>query len=110
MSIAILIISGLVVSAFGPNLIRAVNGLRRQHDEVARRSERSPRPPADAPPWSSMPSSADRSANAPVTREGENGQILELKSKLWEAIFNSCRIDLPDPVQAWREHTDNLIK
>ncbi len=34
----------------------------------------------------------------------------EAQSKLWEAIFNSCRIDLPDPVQAWQEHTDNLIK
>ena len=34
----------------------------------------------------------------------------EAQSKLWEAIFNSCRIDLPDPVQAWRNHTDNLIK
>ena len=34
----------------------------------------------------------------------------EAQSKLWEAIFNSCRIDLPDPVQAWRDHTDNLIK
>src|SRR5258705_10725124 len=36
LSIAILIISGLVVSAFGPNLIRAVNGLRHQRDEAAR--------------------------------------------------------------------------
>src|SRR5688500_10423815 len=35
-SISILIISGLVVSAFGPNLIRAVNGLRHQYDEAAR--------------------------------------------------------------------------
>ena len=34
----------------------------------------------------------------------------EAQSKLWEAIFNSCRIDLPDPVQAWRDHTNNLIK
>jgi aminopeptidase len=34
----------------------------------------------------------------------------EAQSKLWEAIFNSCRIDLPDPVQAWRDHTDKLEK
>lgn len=34
----------------------------------------------------------------------------EAQAKLWDAIFNSCRIDLPDPVQAWREHTDKLIK
>lgn len=34
----------------------------------------------------------------------------EAQSKLWEAIFNSCRIDVPDPVQAWKDHTDKLIK
>ncbi len=34
----------------------------------------------------------------------------EAQSKLWEAIFNSCRIDLPDPVQAWRDHTNKLSK
>jgi aminopeptidase len=34
----------------------------------------------------------------------------EAQSKLWEAIFNSCRVDLPDPVQAWRDHTDKLSK
>src|SRR5262245_2131059 len=86
LSIAILIISALVVSAFGPSLVRAVHGLRHQHDEAARRPELSPRPPADTPPRSSIPPSADKSANAPVTRDGENRQILELKSKLWEAI------------------------
>ncbi len=34
----------------------------------------------------------------------------EAQSKLWEAIFFSCRIDLPDPVQAWRDHTNKLSK
>ena len=34
----------------------------------------------------------------------------DAQAKLWEAIFNSCRIDLPDPVQAWYDHRDNLIK
>jgi hypothetical protein len=86
LSIAILILSCLIVSAFGPNLIRAVNSLRHQHDEAARRPERSQRAPADATPRSFIPPPADRSANAPVTRDGENRQILELKSKLWEAI------------------------
>ncbi len=33
----------------------------------------------------------------------------EAQAKLWEAIFNSCRIDLADPVQAWMEHRDTLI-
>jgi aminopeptidase len=32
------------------------------------------------------------------------------QAKLWEAIFNSCRIDLPDPVQAWLDHTEKLVK
>lgn len=30
--------------------------------------------------------------------------------KLWEAIFQTCRIDQPDPVAAWMEHTINLKK
>src|SRR5215204_1557256 len=66
LSIVILIISCLIVSAFGPNLVRAVNGLRHQQDEAARKPERSQRRPADASPRSSMAPSADRSSNAPV--------------------------------------------
>lgn len=27
---------------------------------------------------------------------------------LWQAIFQATRVDLEDPVQAWREHTDRL--
>lgn len=27
---------------------------------------------------------------------------------LWQAIFQATRVDLDDPVQAWREHTDRL--
>jgi hypothetical protein len=84
LSIAILIISCLVVSAFAPNLIRAVHGLRRQHDEAARRSEGSSRPPADVLPQ--LLATADKGSNAAVIREVENPQILELKSKIWEAI------------------------
>ena len=30
--------------------------------------------------------------------------------KLWEAIFKACRIDAPDPVQAWEEHIETLVK
>src|SRR5882724_7081810 len=86
LSIAILIISCLVVWAFGPSLFRAVNGLRRQHEDVARISKGSPQPPAQSMPKLTTPPSADKSSNAPVLRNGENKQILELKSKLWEAI------------------------
>ena len=86
LSIAILIISCLVVSAFGPNLIRAVNRLRRQHNEATRTSELTPRPPADSLPPETIPPGADKSSSAPVIRDVENPQILELQSKLWEAI------------------------
>lgn len=30
--------------------------------------------------------------------------------KLWEAIFKACRIDTPDPVRAWEEHIETLVK
>lgn len=36
--------------------------------------------------------------------------VEEAQAKLWEAIFNACRIDLPDPVQAWEDHIRNLTK
>jgi aminopeptidase len=34
----------------------------------------------------------------------------EAQTKLWEEIFASCRIDTPDPVAAWNEHTEKLKK
>ncbi len=30
--------------------------------------------------------------------------------KLWEAIFQITRVDRPDPVAAWEEHVNNLLK
>lgn len=36
--------------------------------------------------------------------------VEEAQAKLWEAIFNACRIDVPDPVAAWEEHTSKLEK
>lgn len=36
--------------------------------------------------------------------------VEEAQEKLWEAIFNACRIDVPDPVAAWAEHTNRLEK
>ena len=122
LSIVILIISSLVVSAFGPNLIRTVNRLHHQHDEGARKSERSQRPPADAPPRSSVPPSAERSSNAPVTQDDENRQILELKSKLWEAIraknadafvdrfFIEERFNTPEIRQENRDQVEILLR
>jgi len=126
LSIVILIISCLIVSAFGPNLIRAVNGavngLRHQHDEAARKLERSQRPPADASPRSPIAPSADRSSSAPVTRAGENQQILELKSKLLEAIraknadafvdcfFIEARFNTPEIRQENRDQVEILLR
>ena len=55
LSIAILIISFLVVWAFGPKLIRVVSGRRRQHQEVAHMSKGVPRPPADSLPRLTIP-------------------------------------------------------
>jgi aminopeptidase len=34
----------------------------------------------------------------------------QAQEKLWEAIFKACRIDQEDPVQAWKEHKDQLQK
>lgn len=34
----------------------------------------------------------------------------EAVAKLWEAIFNTLRLEEEDPVTAWRVHTDNLRK
>ena len=32
------------------------------------------------------------------------------QEKLWEEIFAMCRVTAPDPVAAWKEHTQNLKK
>jgi aminopeptidase len=34
----------------------------------------------------------------------------EAEEKLWQAIFNICRVDQPDPVAAWKEHIQKLVK
>lgn len=34
----------------------------------------------------------------------------EAVQKLWEAIFQVCRVDQPDPIDAWRKHIENLKK
>ncbi len=36
--------------------------------------------------------------------------VEEAQSKLWQAIFQACRINTPDPVQAWDEHVRKLSK
>ena len=39
-----------------------------------------------------------------------NVPVEEAQTKLWDAIFKVCRIDTADPVAAWQEHTDKLVK
>jgi aminopeptidase len=34
----------------------------------------------------------------------------EAEEKLWQAIFETTRADKPDPVAAWMEHIQNLVK
>jgi aminopeptidase len=36
--------------------------------------------------------------------------VAEAQAKLWDAIFSACRINVPDPVAAWEEHINRLIK
>jgi len=36
--------------------------------------------------------------------------VEEAQEKLWEAIFIACRIDVPDPVAAWKKHTERLYR
>lgn len=36
--------------------------------------------------------------------------VEQAQSKLWDAIFSACRIDVPDPVQAWKDHVIKLAK
>ena len=36
--------------------------------------------------------------------------VEEAQNKLWDAIFNACRIDVSDPVSAWETHINRLVK
>jgi hypothetical protein len=82
LSIAILVISCLVLFVFGSGLIHIAVNVRRQHAEANRASKSTARAPANDP----SAAAADKSSSAPATREVEDPQILELKSRIWEAI------------------------
>jgi aminopeptidase len=34
--------------------------------------------------------------------------VQQAQEKLWEEIFTTCRVNTPDPVAAWHEHTEHL--
>jgi aminopeptidase len=36
--------------------------------------------------------------------------VKQAQDKLWEAIFQTCRVDQPDPVAAWQTHIQDLKK
>jgi hypothetical protein len=122
LSIAILILSGLVVLGFGAVFFRGVIDRHQRNHTVALSSASTPQPPAAAPLRSSMPPSPDQSSNAGLTREGENRKILELKSKLSEAIraknvdaFVGCffieeRFNTPEIRQENRNQAEILLK
>jgi aminopeptidase len=36
--------------------------------------------------------------------------LTQAVSQLWDAIFNVCRLNEPDPIAAWRQHIDQLAQ
>lgn len=86
LSIAILIISCFVVSALGPNLIRTVHRVWRPHADPTVTSAGGSREPTESPHPATDRPAADQRSKAFAIRDVENPGIVELKSKLWEAI------------------------
>ncbi len=60
----------------------------------------------DYAPWTVIAASVPGWANKVFAHLPETERV----PALWNAIFKICRVDTPDPVAAWREHTDNLVK
>lgn len=58
----------------------------------------------DAVPWSVAAAAAPAWAKRVFPELSED----EAVARLWDAIFSATRMDLPDPVAAWREHNDVL--
>ncbi len=122
LSIVILVISSLVVFAFGANLIRAAIRRHLRHAEMAHVSKGTPQPPADSPPLAPIPTGAANSSSTLVPRDIENPQILELRNRLWEAIrtknadaFVDCffveeRFNTPEIRQENRNQVEILLR
>lgn len=66
-----------------------------------RRSELTMR---DAIPWCVAAAAAPAWARLVFPDLSEDAAV----AKVWDAIFTATRMDLPDPVTAWREHNDLL--
>jgi aminopeptidase len=61
---------------------------------------------ADLVPWTVVSASTPSWANKVFAHLPEPERV----PALWDAIFKICRVDKADPVAAWREHTEKLVK
>jgi hypothetical protein len=122
LSIVILVISSLVVFALGANLIRTSIRRHLRHAEMAQLSKATPQPPADSLALTPMPTGTANSSSTLGSRDLENPQILELRSRLWEAIrtknadaFVDCfyieeRFNTPEVRQENRNQVELLLR
>jgi hypothetical protein len=122
LSLVILIITGLLLSALGANFIRGTVRQHWRHAEEALRSSRTPQPPAATPSRPANPPSAGPSSNAPVLQGDETQQIQKLTSTLREAIrtkdadaFVGCfyieeRFNTPEIRQENRNQVEILLR
>ncbi len=60
----------------------------------------------DHAPWTVISASVPAWANKVFAHLPEKERV----PALWDAIFTICRVDEPDPVEAWRLHTEELAK
>ncbi len=60
----------------------------------------------DYAPWTVISASVPGWANKVFAHLPEEERV----PALWDAIFTICRVDEPDPVEAWRLHTEELAK
>ncbi len=60
----------------------------------------------DYAPWTVIAASTPGWANKVFAHLPEEERV----PALWDAIFKICRVTTPDPVEAWRKHTEELVK
>ncbi len=60
----------------------------------------------DMAPWTVIAASTPGWANKVFAHLPEDERI----PALWDAIFKICRVNAPDPVEAWRKHTESLAR
>ena len=60
----------------------------------------------DYAPWTVIAASTPGWANKVFAHLPEAERV----PALWDAIFKICRVDASDPVEAWRKHTEELVK